>query len=185
MRRILQELYPLLRTRDDAQSWARNLRFLAPTLPASRVVEGPEGPDDCSCNDLPLTTFQALLERSDGVLQVTKPSQLPDCNHYAAISWVWQGGVPPKAAINACERYTVDNRGCWIPHHILSRAINFAAHYELSYIWFDKECIDQIHPEDKELGINAMDIVYQRSLYPVALLQIYITTQEQLDLLWN
>ena len=195
IRRILYQLYQLLGTRKDALRWARDLRFLAPapesTIYTEDIVDDidasePLVGEDCSCNNSSQTIFQALTHDAvRGLLQVTKQSQLPDCNHYAAISWVWEASVPPRAAVNACERYTIldGDRECWIPHHIVSRAINFAAHYQLSYIWFDKECIDQTHPKEKELGIQAMDVVYQRSLYPVALLQVHIATQRQLDLL--
>src|SRR2546423_5680856 len=61
--------------------------------------------------------------------------------------------------------------------------MKFAALPGYSLIWIDKECIMQDDPQDKELGIQSMDLVYERAPLCVALLDYTIETQEQLNLL--
>ena len=65
---------------------------------------------------------------------------------------------------------------------ILNRAVRFAVAHDLGLIWIDKECIDQDNRDDKEVGIQSMDLVYQRSRYPIGIISdVEITTQHELD----
>lgn len=69
------------------------------------------------------------------------------------------------------------------PKDIVDRAIRFAAHKGLSFIWIDQECIEQDDRTDKELGIQSMDLVYSRSDFPVGLLNTQLGIQQEVDAL--
>lgn len=51
------------------------------------------------------------------------------------------------------------------------------------FIWIDQECIDQEDSEDKQVGIRAMDLVYQQAERSVAVLEVCLTEQRQVDAL--
>lgn len=106
------------------------------------------------------------------------PAELPNCKHYVAVSYCWknQNELPPQYAV----RTSKDVRDNNAPAEILSRAILFAAYYNIRLIWIDQECIDQDDREDKEQGIQSMDLVYQHASRPLALLNGRISTQAHL-----
>lgn len=183
----LSELQECLRPRDNAQQWARNLRFIVPATaafdPEARSIKGSDDTSEETC----ICSYWSSSDKTqyEDVLKVTAAHEFTGCNHYVAVSWVWQDDSPPRGAVDAPETYFIagnaGRRESAVPRHVLSRAISFAAYYEVPHVWFDKECIGQSDPIDQELGIQSMDIVYQRSLYPLGLLQTFIQTQEQLD----
>lgn len=185
----LSDLQKCLRPRDSAQEWAQNLRFIMPATAAldqhARSVGGTDDTSQEPCICSYWTSFAS--NQYEDVLKLTAAHDFSGCNHYVAVSWVWHDNSPLRGAVGAPEQYLVaasaGRRECAVPRHVLSRAISFAAYYEVPHIWFDKECIGQSDPIDQELGIQSMDIVYQRSLYPLGLLQTFIQTQEQLEAL--
>jgi predicted nucleic acid-binding protein len=69
------------------------------------------------------------------------------------------------------------------PSDLLRRVINFARECGLDYLWIDQECIEQDDPEDKDVGIQAMDLVYQMAAQSVAVLEVRINEQSHLDAL--
>ena len=69
------------------------------------------------------------------------------------------------------------------PTDVLCRASAYALHHGIRNIWIDQYCIDQQDPADKQEGIQAMDIVYQFSSHPVAVLESFIEAQGELDAL--
>ncbi|KAH6724682.1 heterokaryon incompatibility protein-domain-containing protein [Leptodontidium sp. MPI-SDFR-AT-0119] len=56
------------------------------------------------------------------------------------------------------------------PNEVLDRAIHFAAYHNIRFIWIDQVCIDQDNRTDKELGIQSMDLVFQRAMFTAGIL---------------
>jgi hypothetical protein len=69
------------------------------------------------------------------------------------------------------------------PFTVLDRSAAFAQRHGYQLLWCDQECIDQEDPEDKEPGIQAMDVIYERAAVCVAPLDARIITQAELDAL--
>ncbi|KAL8697742.1 MAG: hypothetical protein Q9201_006956 [Fulgogasparrea decipioides] len=53
--------------------------------------------------------------------------------------------------------------------------------HRINAIWIDQECIDQNDPLDKENSIQEMDMVYQESDHPIAVIGFEFTTQAEAD----
>ena len=183
--------------RKNYHSWARQLRFVAPVQgneTASTSVTASDDPEekaetiddgsttsesssgDCQCKAWP--SFRGHV--GEKALQITPAAGISDCTHYVAVSWCW------KTTGSSFEHYMVGNvnRKSKTPSVIMSRAIAFAANKNQSFIWIDKECIDQDNRDDKEAGIQSMDLVYQRSRWPVGLLNSFFDKQYHLDI-WD
>ena len=64
---------------------------------------------------------------------------------------------------------------------MLSRSIAYVAAYGVNSIWIDQICINQSDPVDKEKSIQVMDIVYQNSDHPIAVLEFCFQTQAEID----
>ncbi|EUC40536.1 hypothetical protein COCMIDRAFT_30544 [Bipolaris oryzae ATCC 44560] len=111
------------------------------------------------------------------------------CMHYVAVSYCW----PPRDEKPIPRSYTVRDldgrlRTSRALDDVLDRAVDFANSCGLRMIWIDQECLPQpteiSTKEDwamQELGIQSMDIVYNRAMYTAGLLNVEITSQEQLD----
>ncbi|KAK5716981.1 hypothetical protein LTR17_016198 [Elasticomyces elasticus] len=94
--------------------------------------------------------------------------------------------VSSQAGIDSITVHSKENvaRGNKAPRSVLDRAIRFAAAHRIGYIWIDKESIDQTDRDDKEVGVQSMDLVYQRSRYPLGIISdMAITIQQELDAL--
>jgi hypothetical protein len=61
------------------------------------------------------------------------------------------------------------------PRNAVDRAMKYAAESCIRLIWIDQECLEQDNRTDKENGIQSMDLVYSRSLYPLGLLNSCMT----------
>ncbi|KAL9137057.1 MAG: hypothetical protein Q9175_001735 [Cornicularia normoerica] len=66
---------------------------------------------------------------------------------------------------------------------ILHRASKYAAHHGIDFIWIDDECINRDNPDEHEMAMQSMDLIYSFSRYPVGLLTKPIESQKTLDLL--
>jgi hypothetical protein len=110
------------------------------------------------------------------------------CIHYVAVSYCW----PPRGEAPTPRTYTVRDldghvRASRALDDVLVRAVDFATSIGFRMIWIDQECLPQPTEnsskedwEEQELGIQSMDIVYNRSLMTAGLLDVAITSQEQL-----
>lgn len=67
------------------------------------------------------------------------------------------------------------------PFDVLYRSIAYAEAQNINAIWIDQECIDQSDPVEKEKAIQEMDMVYENSSYPIAVLEFGFQTQTELD----
>jgi hypothetical protein len=113
----------------------------------------------------------------------------PLCNHYVAISYCWQSDLSGTAqAQNGSYRVLVENengitkeRSNNAPDETIDRAVDFASHVGARLIWIDQECLPQDDSKEHELGIQAMDMVYQRAHWCAGLHQSIVPSQCQLD----
>ncbi|KAK4869146.1 hypothetical protein LT330_006146 [Penicillium expansum] len=135
--------------------------------------------------DCPLSKFARSL----------KPS------NYVAISYCWNREGSNNYTKEELEgTIYVHSRGketrkAKAPTVVLQRGINFALAHNMKSIWIDQECINQNVREDarederenarkdKELGIQAMDLVYENAPISVGLLTCFIQTQGQINAL--
>lgn len=74
-------------------------------------------------------------------------------------------------------------RRCRARRQILRRAVRYAACHRVGLIWIDQDSNNQDDREDKEAGIQCMDLVYKKSQSPVGLLNFRVTRQEDVDIL--
>jgi hypothetical protein len=61
---------------------------------------------------------------------------------------------------------------------VLQRVMRYAEAIGIEYFWIDRECIDQENAEERQEAMDSMDLVYGRSAYPVALLEITLRSYE-------
>ncbi|KAF3925207.1 hypothetical protein ABW20_dc0103500 [Dactylellina cionopaga] len=157
-----------------SQKWANDLRFLTPNA----NFTGKSDRSDCTCKSY-TSAFPLPLKDLD--LRIVRA---PMCYHYVAISYCWKDrdarssgrqvrvqGKPAKSDLSDARI------------EVLERAAAYAKAYGVPFIWVDQECIDQNNREDKEEGIQSMDLVYQRARYPLGVLSKEIDDQNQLDAL--
>lgn len=69
------------------------------------------------------------------------------------------------------------------PPSLLQRITKLCNHHNLYFIWIDQECIYQEDIEDKQVGIRAMDSVYQQAELCVAVLEVCLIKQRHVDAL--
>ena len=138
---------------------------------------------DCFDNDFIPGTITAVNDRQ---LMLQNRQTLKNHSAYVAVSYCWnrekvdwftERHSPPIQIVTENS----DIKSSSTPPDVLYRAIAFALDHHLSAIWIDQECILQEDPRDKEDGIQAMDIVYQESSHPVAILEFCFETQEEVD----
>ncbi|RYO87961.1 hypothetical protein DL764_008792 [Monosporascus ibericus] len=104
---------------------------------------------------------------------------------YMALSYTWECA---ESESGQCGGYLVETRNGNIELSnvrdvVFDRAIAYMCFADVEYLWIDRECIVQERGEEKETAIHAMDLVYQRSSHPVALLAKRIETEDELYLL--
>lgn len=169
--------------REAAVYWAEHLRFVAADTNSRSVeVTEHEGSEDeyCICAAYPSVT----LSQDEKQLMVTDSSDLADCSHYLAVSYCCSSSA--KAEYHG-RPYSIRRKGIVgspaCPSDMLERVIRFAKYCGLDYLWIDQECIEQDDPNDKDIGIQAMDMVYQMADQAVAVLEVKIKEQRHLDAL--
>lgn len=132
----------------------------------------------CSCQRMP-----RFLEAGSKRFNITsrQDDELSGCNHYLAVSYCWEQGLMPRAEYLVCTSDNKGTRANKASTTTLTRAIRFAAEHEIRLIWIDQECMEQDDREEKELGIQSMDMVYQEATHTLILLNVRIATQGQMD----
>ena len=171
--------------RSQAQDWVSKMRFLTMDHPDDRTTHHHSSGESLSSvragttDSLPYTktTSQAILELADR-------SILANSAAYIAVSYCWNREdiewftEEIKVLIKQDD---VSIRPSTVPSDVLHRTLTYAEHQGVNAIWIDQECINQDDPIDKEQAIQAMDIVYQDSRYPIAVLESFLETQAELD----
>ena len=177
--------------RQGALPWIDHMRFLAPMTLQSNVDEqmalqdtrtGDAKPRaECVCMDIP--AFQPGQRR----FRLTNADELNGCQHYVAVSYCWDRSAHHQDDIDASVSYFVETgtglRRGNVPVDVIDRAVAFAARHQIGLIWIDQDVIDQDEAVEKARAIQVMDIVYERSLWPVAILDTTIVTQDQVNVL--
>jgi hypothetical protein len=193
------EIQEFATPRERSLQWAQNLRFLTPFEQANPDRDADWSDDEglsCHhCRDYPYFNSPYPQQPTVTALRLTQPGELKGCDHYIAVSYCWRQPKSQNISDSPDDRsYTVytkppnntrDSRPNKAPKSILDRAIAYASFYGIRFIWIDQECIDQDNRLDQEVGIQSMDLVYERSAAPVGILQTFLDSQWQLDTLWH
>lgn len=191
--------------RSAYHKWSSQLRFMTPIgkLNFQTPIENPDNDEDivtydeleedgldndytdgssglCECSELSWPIW-GLDERT---VRLAEPGECPECTQYVAVSYCWRGQELPNTNNQPFKvSRTQGERDSKARPSVLSRAIRYANIHKLRYIWIDQECIEQDNRQDKEAGIQSMDLVYQRSAYPVGIIDCYFSKQSQIDIL--
>jgi len=159
-----------------------SLHFLAPyqlgeaTPPAEQ--KSSSGRDHCPCKTAPKFSHSGP--------QTLRLENIRECTHYLAVSYCWQrGGVASEDAADKFRIRTAEGkeRLACAPTAILRRALEYAIHYDIPYIWIDQDCIEQNDREGKIAGIQSLHLVYRRAEYSVGLLRESLRSQRHIDAL--
>ncbi|PMD65191.1 uncharacterized protein K444DRAFT_608881 [Hyaloscypha bicolor E] len=169
-------------SQESMHAWASNLRFLTagpPSNSSSALAGEASNAIPCACEDWP--AFEA--DHHYTKLHLTAYGQLNTCPHYVAVSYCWQHASSSSEVKDGPYPVSTTRgvRPGRAPGDVVKRAVNFAASRGVKFIWIDQECIEQDDREDKELGVQSMDLVYQRSFYPLGLFEVKIERQNQMD----
>ncbi|KAL9609191.1 MAG: hypothetical protein Q9167_006029 [Letrouitia subvulpina] len=139
--------------------------------------------------DQPSNETAPQLQRAPGSHQCTlnlrRRSSLRDLSAYVAVSYCWKRELewPCVDSPSAHEILYGDlfKRPSIAPHDVLCRSIAYAKAHGVHAVWIDQECIDQRDTRDKEAAIQEMDVVYQDSDHPIAILEYCFQTQTEID----
>ncbi|KAI1490254.1 heterokaryon incompatibility protein-domain-containing protein [Biscogniauxia mediterranea] len=108
-------------------------------------------------------------------------------SRYVALSYTWQPSPLETDISNGA--YRVRQRGSNVFEEspvrdsVLFRVKKYMAYRGVQYLWIDQHCIEQEEGNAKQIGMHAMDRVYSRSDFPVALLATTINSWEERKLL--
>ncbi|KAL9034509.1 MAG: hypothetical protein Q9180_005365 [Flavoplaca navasiana] len=200
----LLEIQECTTQRKEELEWLHRMRFLAPildfsdeefeqvscsySLPTTRSLAVSSfftvstTRNNCKCSRAP--TFKGY-ERQ---FRLTAPGEFDGCSHYVAISYCWHRRPHQDGfVVSRDESYSIETKdgvkAGKAPFDVIDRAVAFAAIHHAGLIWIDQEVIDQTDPTDVAQGIQVMDMVYERSSYPLAILDTKIRSQAELDTL--
>ena len=175
--------------RQEALGWIKTMRFLSP-MPSdsdkqrssqSTLSSETKTRASCTCADI------SAFEPGQRHFRLTSPGDLAGCQHYVAVSYSWKRSPERVLNLDSSSKYFVETsagtRSGKAPVDVIDRAVAFAASQDLGLLWIDQEVIDQQDAMDKSQGIQVMDIVYERSLWPIAILDTTIVSQDQFDVL--
>lgn len=188
MRQQMVEIAKHSSHRSQAQYWVSKMRFLIKHQSKDTVI--PYHQSSVIGSVTAPTAFPAssssATSPSGTVLKLADRSILTDPTAYVAVSYCWSREDAEwfTRHIEApIEVLTDDNgkRPSTVPPDFLHRSVAYATHRDINAIWIDQESINQNDPIDKENGIQAMDIVYQDSRYPIAVLEFFFQTQIEVD----
>lgn len=177
LRQVMVDIAKHSGRRYKAQDWARNLRFLL--ILQSKDIEG-------LYNELPKGITPTAATPCQTVLKVGDQLSLTDPAAYIAVSYCWERSNLEwftdhiEKPIEILEA-GIGKRPSVVPPDVLHRSIAYAKHQDINAIWIDQECINQDDDIEKEYGIQSMDIVYQQSRHPIAILQYCFGTQIELN----
>ena len=119
--------------------------------------------------------------RERNILHLASHSTLKDASAYIAVSYCWNrensnwssnGNNKPFQVI--CENFC--RRPSNAPSDVLHRSMAYAEAQNINAIWIDQECINQSDPIEKEIAIQEMDMVYEESSCPIAVLDFDFRT---------
>jgi hypothetical protein len=201
LRKQLLDVQHLQADREESEDWVSSLRFLdishLPDLQKERQRQDRVEAANLDANletandpffDRPVCTTE---------IPVTKRRDDDGRVDYVAVSWKWTR--PPAENPYSNEdppifHYSIKRPGrsahqSAFPNHYMERVVQFAQSLGITRLWIDKECIyqrpgdDESSPNDKELGVQIMDVVYGDSSASVGLLTTSLKHQHEVDIL--
>ncbi|KAI3321486.1 hypothetical protein HD806DRAFT_523966 [Xylariaceae sp. AK1471] len=135
----------------------------------------------------PADTFPDLLR------EPSMPKSVDVCVHYVAVSYCWpvldqrDDSLAANKVTYQVRELDGTIRRTRALDDVLDRAVDVANSCGLRMIWIDQECIPQPKddsPEDnkyeQQLGVQAMDIVYNRAIVTAGLHDVTITSPGQI-----
>lgn len=179
LRQVMVDIAKHSGRRSKAQDWARNLRFL--------LMIQPKDNGGLHSNELRQGIISSATHPCQTILEFGDQSNLADRAAYIAVSYCWDRSNLEwfsdlsEEPIKILEAGVKSQRTSMVPPDVLHRSVAYAKHRDINAIWIDQECINQDDEIDKETGIQAMDIVYQESRHPIAILQYCFESQAELD----
>ena len=189
LRQQMIEIVRYKSQRTRARGWVSNMRFLVVDRPEQREPVQLAGDNKVLLTDKSSSSDGSVQSGLFPVcLKFGSRRSLPDPNAYVAVSYTWNREdsgwfedlhVPPIDIVADGQPPRVSS----VPPDVLHRSVIYAMHKNISAVWIDQECINQDDPQDKEDGIQAMDIVYEESRQPIAVLECYLDRQEHVDVL--
>ncbi|KAK1671936.1 hypothetical protein BDP55DRAFT_280573 [Colletotrichum godetiae] len=125
-------------------------------------------------------------------LVTERPASVDVCIHYVAISYCWpeeikdkDGNTVPPIIESKIRDLNGKPRPARALDDVLDRAVDFANSVGLRMIWIDQECLPQPKEDSSEkdkayqrLGVQAMDIVYNRAIVTAGLHESTISMTE-------
>jgi Heterokaryon incompatibility protein (HET) len=176
LRQTMLEIAQHSSLRSRSRGWVNTMRFLE----TDENHQALDKLDRSRPSSLDSSSYEILLRLKDC-------SILADPSAYVAVSYCWnRENIKWFDAGGALHIKFVQKNGsarpCVIPADVLHRVLAYSKAREINAIWIDQECINQEDPIDKEDGIQSMDIVYQNSAHPIAILETCFQTQVELDI---
>lgn len=173
--------------RSRARGWATKMRFLI--INHLSGVERTSSEVESGLSEVPAHSSHLSLQvptSHRNILQMARRSALKDASAYVAVSYCWNRAHSEWSPVKSekslqviCEN--LSRRPINAPSDVLYRSIAYAEAQNINAIWIDQECIDQSDPVEKEMAIQEMDMVYEESSYPIAVLEFSFQTQTELD----
>ncbi|KAK1521518.1 hypothetical protein CPAR01_15041 [Colletotrichum paranaense] len=125
-------------------------------------------------------------------LVTERPSSVDVCVHYVAVSYCWPeeikdeyGNTVPPIIESKVRDLNGKPRAARALDDVLDRAVDFANSVGLRMIWIDQECLPQPKEDGSEeekayqrLGVQALDIVYNRAIVTAGLHESTISKTE-------
>ena len=173
--------------RSRARGWITRMRFLILNQPSGGETTSPKSESDSLAVQPHISTFAPHLpDSSRNFLQLARRAALKDTSAYVAVSYCWNRerknwspSDSDKPLQVACEN--LSTRPSNAPFDVLYRSMAYAKAKNVNAIWIDQECIDQNDSVEKGDAIQEMDLVYQESNHPIAVLEFCFQTQSELD----
>jgi hypothetical protein len=169
--------------RKAAERWVEQLRFLD-------IADVP----DLQGVKTKCVGFRHIVDnRQPFYIPITQRSH-DDGDEYVAVSWRWYRAQDLPSCGSAMQPtfdYFVQRPGLSphksdFPDQHMERVIRFAQSIGVTKLWIDTECIYQRKedgPEDKDQGVQIMDVVYGDSEASAGLLTTPLTHQYEIDTL--
>ena len=173
--------------RSRARGWVSKMRFLIINQPSG--VERTSSQLESGLSEVP--AHLPSLSRQDATshsntLQLARRSALKDASAYVAVSYCWNRAHSECSPTDSDKSLQVicedlSRRPTNAPSDVLHRSVAYAKAQNINAIWIDQECINQSDPVEKEMAIQEMDMVYEESKDPIAVLEFSFQTQTELD----
>ena len=173
--------------RSRARGWVTKMRFLI--INQLSGVERTSSKSESGLSEVLVHLSSPSPQDANSqnhTLQLARRSALKDASAYVAVSYCWNRAHSECSPVTrnkslqvSCEN--LSRRPTNAPSDVLYRSIAYAEAQNINAIWIDQECIDQSDPVEKEMAIQEMDMVYEESNYPIAVLEFSFQTQNELD----